>query len=95
MKKVKIKNNVKIKGVKNFRDEKKVIDYFLLVPGCDEVYAFSRNFTKNAYDMCKAGISLNDLRSKKSKDAGIMKLVNYTNFMMPFLAEYYELPLAN
>lgn len=44
-------------------------------------------------EMCKSGISVNELSTKKSRDTGIMKLVGHLNRMLPFLSDYYELPI--
>ena len=92
MKKVKIADSVRIVGVKNFKGRYKMVDYYLEVSKDEKMYAFSKRYTQGAYEMCKSGIRLNELRTKKSRDKGIMYLVDYTNHMASFLSEYYELP---
>lgn len=87
-------SNMKLIGRKNFRGEKKQIDYFILTPENDRLYAFSYRYTTNAYELCKSGIRVNELASKRCRDMGIMKLVNYYKLMVPYLAEEYELKLA-
>ncbi len=87
-------SNMKPVGRKNFKGEKKKIDYYIVTASNNRLYAFSYGYTANAYDMCKAGIRVNELASKCSRDMGIMKLVNYYNLMVPYLAEEYELKLA-
>ena len=46
------------------------------------------------YNLCKSGILVNDLASRRSRDTGVMRLVNQVNRMLPYLAEIYDLPLA-
>ena len=87
-------SNMKLIGRKNFKGEKKQIDYYLITSCNDRLYAFSYQYTENAYNMCKSGIRVNDLAAKRCRDTGVMKLVNYYNLMVPYLAEEYELKLA-
>lgn len=92
MKKIILEEQVKIKGVKNFKGKDKLIDYYLEIPGQNsKIYAFSKVYTQNTYDMCKAGIRVNELSGKRSRDRGVMRLVNYLNVMLPYLSEYYGL----
>ena len=86
--------NMKLVGRKNFKGEKKQIDFFIVTAGNQMFYAFSHRYTASAYDMCKSGIRVNELAAKRSRDTGIMRLVNYYNLMAPYLAEEYELKLA-
>ena len=92
MKKVKLTNDVKIYGIKNFKGEEKQVDYYIRVKG-EDMYAFTRNFTNGTYDICKSPVTINELIVKKNRDAGVMKLVSYTKLMIPYLAEYYDLPV--
>ena len=94
MKKVILEEQVKIKAVKNFSGKDKLIDYYLDQPGQDKIYAFSNVITQNTYDMCKAGIRVNELSVKRSRDRGVMRLVNYLNVILPYLCEFYEIPVA-
>ena len=94
MKKVRLDNSVKLMGMKNFSGVEKLIDYYLLTGNEKKIYAFSKVYTHNTYDMCKSGIRVNELMSKRSRDTGIMRLVNYTKLVIPYLAEEYALPLA-
>lgn len=91
MKRVRLNNNIKMVGEKEFRGKKRQIHYYLIIPNQDKVYAFTQEYTSNTYNMCKSGIVINKLASVRSRDAGIMKLVKYTNFMLPYLVETYEL----
>ena len=68
--------------------------HYIEQPGMDRIYAFSKIFTQNTYDMCKSGIRVNELSTKRSRDRGVMRLVNYLNVVLPYLSEYYELPVV-
>ena len=94
MKKVRLGNNMKIVGIRNFRGAAKTIDYFLVTKEHVNLYAFSSVYTHNSYNLCKSGILVNDLASRRSRDTGVMRLVNQVNRMLPYLAEIYDLPLA-
>ena len=93
MKRIRLRNDVVIYGVKNFKGEEKLVDYFIRFNG-EDLYAFTRAYTTGSYDICKSGIQVNDLIAKKNRDSGIMKLVNYTKLMIPYLVEYYDLPVC-
>lgn len=93
MKKIILEEQVKIKGVKNYRGKDKLIDYYIEIPGKSKLYAFSKVYTQHTYDMCKSGIRVNELSVKRSRDRGVMRLVNYLNVMLPYLSENYELPV--
>lgn len=93
MKNVILEEQVKLTGVKNFKRCEKLIDYYIGQSGQNRIYAFSKVFTQKTYDMCKAGIRINELSAKKSRDRGVMRLVDYLNVMLTYLSEYYELPV--
>ena len=94
MKKIILEEQVKIRGIKNFKGRDKLIDYYIVIPGRHDIYAFSKAYTQNTYNMCKSGIRVNELSVKRSRDRGIMRLTNYLNIMLPYLSEYYELPVV-
>ena len=94
MKHVRLTNDVTMYGVKNFKGEDKLIDFYVCVKG-SEFYAFTRSYTTGAYDICKSSVRVNDLIGKKNRDKGVMKLVNYTKLMIPYLVEYYDLPICS
>lgn len=94
MRKVILEGQVRLTGVKNFTGKDKLIDYYIEQPGQDRIYAFSKTFTQNTYDMCKSGIRVNELSTKRSRDRGVMRLVNYLNVVLPYLSDYYELPVV-
>ena len=87
-------SRMRIVGKRNFKGEKKKVDYYLITSGNRMIYAFTRNYTNSTYELCKSGIRANDLAAKKSKDVSIMRLVNYYKLMVPYLADEYELKLA-
>ena len=92
MRKIILDGSVKMVGVKNFKGKEKLIDYFIEIPGREMLYAFSKRFTQNTYNMCKSGIRVNELSTKRSRDKGVMNLVKRLNSMLSYLSEYYELP---
>ena len=94
MRKVHLDNNMKMIGIKNFRNDDRKVDYYLITKDNEQLYAFTNVYTKNSYDLCKAGIRVNDLVGRRTRDIGVMRLVKLTNRMLPYLAEIYELPLA-
>ncbi|WP_155834107.1 hypothetical protein [Butyrivibrio sp. VCD2006] len=94
MKKIILEEKVKLVGIKNFSGKDKLIDYFLVMPGQEEIYAFSRRYTQRTYDLCKSGIRVNEISTRRSRDHGVMGLVNYLNVMLPYLSEYYDLKVA-
>ena len=85
-----VKTNVLVIAIKNFRGKEKLIDYYLVLPDGEKIYAFSRRYTDNTYKMCKGGVRLNDLLTKKSHDTAIMYLVKRMKFMLPYLKEEYQ-----
>ena len=91
MKKVFLGEQVKLVGVKRFDGERRLIDYYIDQPGCERIYAFTKSYTHHTYDLCKSGVRINDLLTKRSKDQGMMRLVKYTQVMLPYLTEYYDL----
>lgn len=84
-----LSNKIKIVGIR--KQNNKSIDYYLMLPGCIKIYAFTRSYTRNAYELCKAGISIKTLLQKRTRDAGITKLIKYTAYMMPYFLDEYEL----
>ncbi len=94
MKKTKYYGNLKLVGVKKDNGKEKVIDYFIITERNERFYAFSKAYTHKTYNMCKAGIRIEDLKTKKTKDFGVSRLVKYTNYIMNYLIEYYELNVA-
>lgn len=94
MRKIRLDNNVRMIGKKVFKDSNYQIHYYLVTNDNQMFYAFSKRYTHHTYNMCKSGILVNELITKRTRDAGVMRLVKYTNFILPYLAEIYDLPLA-
>ena len=95
MKKVNVKEQVWIVGEKGFDDnDKRIITYYIETPEHERKYAFRQRYTHTTYDMCKNGIRVNALIGMKSSNPVVMRLVDRTKRMMPYLAEYYELNRA-
>ena len=85
-----VKTNVLVVAIKNFKGKDKLLDYYLVLPNGERIYAFSRKYTDNTYHMCKGGIRVNDLLTTRKNDAGVMALVKRLKFMMPYFKEEYE-----
>ncbi len=94
MKNIKMEKNVKVVAQKNFKGEKKMIDYYLVTESHEKIYAFTRKYANSTYELCKAGIRVNDLLTFRSRDTGVMCLVKYTRIIIPYLAEEYNLKIA-
>ncbi len=94
MKRVNVARNIKLVGVKNFRKDRKMIDYYLVTGKGDRLYACNRAYTKSSYDICKSGTFVTELLSKRTRNVAVMNLINYLRFMMPCLCEEYELQMA-
>ena len=80
-----ISDNVKLFCTRRTKGKK--IDYFILLPNNKKIYAFTKPYTQSTYELCKAGISLKTLLTKRTRNTGIMNLVNYTSYMMPYFIE--------
>lgn len=91
MKKIILDDQVRLVGNKNFSGSDKLIDFYIDQPGRNRIYAFSKVFTQNTYDLCKSGVRINALSAKRSRDRGVMRLVNYLNLVLPYLSETYSL----
>lgn len=95
MKHVRLIGNVRLVGIKDKkRGEKRRLCYYLKTDNNDFLYAFSRNYSRHTYDLCKSGIRVNDLISRRTRDTAVMNLVDYMNLMLPYLAEIYDLPVS-
>lgn len=91
MKMTKKMGNYRLLGVTGRKGSRRVVDYYLIA-GNEKFYAFSKVYTNHSYQMCKSGIRLSDLLTKKSRDNGVMSLVNSTSRIIPYLMEAYEIP---
>lgn len=95
MKNIRVAENIKLVGIKNFAGKDKLIDYYVEIPGqAEKTYAFSRYYSDSTYSLCKAGIRLNELTGVRTRNTAIMALVKYTKFILPYLVDEYELPVA-
>lgn len=92
MSRIFLKEYIKLVAVKNFRNHDRMIDYYIDQPGKEQIYAFSRVYTNRTYEMCKSGMRVNALAVTRSRDHGVMGLIDHLNVMLPYLSEYYELP---
>ena len=94
MRKVILTNRVKMYGIKDGEGRNKVVHYYIQCPGMERIYAFTRPYSTGAYEICKSGILVNDLSTRRTRDKAVMKLVKYLNVMLPYLREYYDLPVG-
>lgn len=93
MKHVRLEGNVRLVGIKeNGKGSNRKVSYYLQTDKNEMLYAFSRNYSRHTYDLCKAGIRVNDLVSRRTRNTAVMNLVDYTNLMLPYLVEIYGLP---
>ena len=91
MKKLDINKQTKLIAIKNSKSD---INYYILTPDNERLYAFTRPYSQKSWDMCKSGIRVNDLITTRTKNTGIMLLVKYTKYIMPYLCEEYGLATA-
>lgn len=95
MKHIHLKENMSLIGEKVVRKGERFIDYYIVISEQEKIFAFQRKYSSKTYDLCKSGIRINKLTILKTRDRGVMNLVDYVNIMLPFFAEYYELPLVS
>lgn len=84
-------NQTKLIATKGNRGE---INYYIITPDNKKLYAFTKNYYQKTWDLCKSGIRVNDLMKKRAHHEGIMLLVKYTKYIMPYLCEEYGLAVA-
>ena len=94
MKKVILEEKVKLYGIKDGEGRDRVVHYYIQYPGAERIYAFTKPFSTGTYEICKSGIRINDLSTRRTRDKAVMKLVEYLNVMLPYLCEYYDLPVG-
>ena len=94
MRHITLKENVLLEGKFTEKNGKWMIDYYIVVPNQKKVFAFRRNYTKGTYKLCQSGIRINELTTLRSRDKAIMNLVKYINKVLPFLVEYYGIPVV-
>lgn len=89
--KQKIDNQTKLIATKSSRNE---IDYYIITSKNKRLYAFTRPYSMKTWDLCKSGIRINELMYKKINHEGVMLLVKYVKYIMPYLSEEYGLVAA-
>ncbi len=94
MKRVNVAKNIKLVGVKNFRKARRMVDYYLVTGNGERLYAFTRSYSNGSYDLCKSGIRVEKLLSMRTRDDGVMNVIDYLKLVMPCLCEEYALPTA-
>lgn len=68
----------------------RMIDFYLVSPGGEKEYAFTRRYSNRSYDLVRGGISVKRLLGTRSKDRMVMKLVDYLSYMMPYFVDEIE-----
>ena len=94
MRHITLRENVLLEGRIKNQNGKWLIDYYIVIPDQKKVFAFRKHYTKGTYELCKSGIRVNELTTLRSRDRAIMKLVEYMNRMLPYLVDYYEIPVG-
>lgn len=95
MKETRVLDDIKLLGIKNFAGRDKLVDYYVVIPSRQErIYAFSKVYTDNSYNMCKGGKRINEILCVRSRDSGVMRLVKYTKHILPYLIEEYQIPMV-
>ena len=92
MKKVRVENSIFILARKSTRG--KLLDYYVQFPNGAEEYLCTKNYSTECFEMCKAGIPINQVLCSRRRNPAVMKLVNYLNFMMPYFVDYFALKLV-
>ena len=91
MKHIKVKENVVLQGEEAFYQGNRVIKYYLTISENKKVFAFQRKFSRGTYELC---IRVNELTTLKSRDTGVMNLVKHVNVTLPYLVDYYQIPVC-
>jgi hypothetical protein len=89
MRKSRVKNNIFVVARKSVKGNK--LDYYMQMPDGRESYMFTKNYSMKCYQICRSGVPINRILGIRRRNPAVMKLVNYTNFMMPYFIEYFEL----
>ncbi len=88
MKNVKVENNIFIVARKSAK--KGLMDYYMLFPDNSENYMFTRSYSQSCYEICKAGVPINNILHIRCRNIAIMQLSKYLKVMMPYFAEYFN-----
>lgn len=67
------------------------LNYYLRTLAGEELYLFTRRYSKTCYDICKSGVPINTILHGRKNNTAFMNLSKYLNFMMPYFIEYYDL----
>ena len=91
MTKMLLENSVGIiarKSAKKYR----MLDYYLVLKNGDMFYAFSRNYSRGCYDLCRSRVPVNTVLHVRENNKAVMNLKKYLKRMIPYLKEEYSLP---
>ena len=93
MKKNGISDNLMLVGTKRETNGKREIVYYIRNNKV-MLYAFTRKYSMNTYDLVKSGIRVNELMYLRTRDVGVMNLVKYSKRLIPYLVDFYDLKVA-
>lgn len=91
MKNLLIDNRTRLIGIRKNKEE---VNYFIQTPTNEMIYAFTRDFSLKEWDICKSGIRIDDLFTKKRRHEGVMNLVKHAKYIVPYLCQEYDLLIA-
>lgn len=92
MRKLRVRNNIFVVARKSVKGRK--LDYYMQMPDGKENYMFTKNYSTECYQICRAGVPINQVLGIRRRNAAVMNMVKYLNFMMPYFVEYFELKTA-
>lgn len=82
--------NIWIIGRKNFKGNCRWIDFYLIMASGEEKFIFTKKYSHHSYDLCKGGIRINELIVTKSRDFGIMRVVDHVKRMKRYIKEEFQ-----
>lgn len=90
MKMPKLSYRVRLEGEEKFHNGDRVIDFYLVSSnGARRIYAFTRKYSNNSWNLVKSGAPVNKIITNHSGDPGVKAVVNQTRRMIPYLVEEY------
>lgn len=88
MKNLKIDNRTRLIGVRKDGEE---VNYYIQTSTNEMIYAFTRDFSLKEWNICKSGIRVDDLLTKKRRHEGVMNLVKHAKYIIPYLCRENDL----
>ena len=91
MSKMKHTNGMYLIARKVEKDGIRKLNYYVQTSDHQTYYAFTRKYSDGCYGLCKSGIMIEKLVSKKTKNTAVMRMIQNVKRMWNYLIEYYEL----